>query len=104
MAEQSGMLHIQICYAGPDLQILHELVGPAGMTVHAAILRSGILDQVPEIDLAVCRVGIHGKVKTLETLVRDSDRIEIYRPLLADPKESRRARASKKEMGSATGR
>ncbi|WP_420871035.1 RnfH family protein [Herbaspirillum rubrisubalbicans] len=50
-----------------------------------------------DIDLSVCKVGIFGKVKTLETPVRERDRIEIYRPLIADPKQSRRRRAAHQE-------
>jgi hypothetical protein len=55
-----------------------------------------VLQDAPEIDLAVCRVGIYGKLKSMDTMLRDRDRVEIYRPLIADPKESRRKRAAKK--------
>jgi hypothetical protein len=54
-----------------------------------------VLRDAPEIDLTDCSVGIHGKLKTLDTALRDRDRVEIYRPLIADPKESRRKRAEK---------
>lgn len=104
MAEQCERLRVQICYARADMQIIREIHLPVGTTVHAAILLSEILNETPEIDLAVSRVGIHGKLKTLETIVRDGDRIEIYRPLLADPKESRRKRAERKDLEKPAGR
>lgn len=67
-----------------------------GSTVEQAIVASGLLKEIPEIDLAVNPVGIYGKKKTLDTILRPLDRIEIYRPLRADPKESRRRRAAHK--------
>ncbi|CAN5383029.1 RnfH family protein [soil metagenome] len=88
-------LCVQVCYALPGKQVLIDIAVPAKTTIHRAILQSGILSQVPEIDLTVLRVGIFGKLKTLETELRDRDRIEIYRPLKADPKESRRKRVEK---------
>ena len=88
---------VQVCYARPGESLLREVVVPAGATLQAAIERSGFLDDAPEIDLAACRVGIYGKLKPLDTVLRERDRIEIYRPLIADPKESRRKRAQKKD-------
>ena len=73
----------------------HFCVAP-GTNVQQAIESSSILQEVVDIDLTVCRVGVYGKLKPLDSLLRDQDRIEIYRPLLADPKESRRQRAEKK--------
>jgi len=65
-----------------------------GTTVGVAIERSGILDEFPEIDLAVNRVGIFGKVAKLDAPLAPGDRVEIYRALIADPKESRKRRAA----------
>jgi putative ubiquitin-RnfH superfamily antitoxin RatB of RatAB toxin-antitoxin module len=96
MVDTSNQLHVQVCYATPQRQILLNLIVPAGTVLQEAIVQSSILTQAPEIDLAVNRVGIYGKLKTLETVLREHDRIEIYRPLIADPKESRRKRAEKK--------
>ena len=89
-------IRVQVCYARPDMQILRELLVPEGASLQAAIEQSAVLNDVPEVVLTTCRVGIHGKLKTLETALRDGDRVEIYRPLLADPKDSRRKRAATK--------
>jgi putative ubiquitin-RnfH superfamily antitoxin RatB of RatAB toxin-antitoxin module len=97
MADVAAGLRVQVCFAKPDMQILRDLTVPEGTTLHGAIMKSGLLDNVTEIDLAACRVGIHGKLKPLDTVLRDRDRIEIYRPLMADPKESRRKRAVNKD-------
>ncbi|MDY7578712.1 RnfH family protein [Herbaspirillum sp. RTI4] len=94
MADVS-LLQVQICYASPEAQILHDFTVEQGTTLQQAILDSGLLRQQNGIDLAACRVGIFGKLKTPDTLLRDGDRIEIYRPLIADPMDSRRARMEK---------
>ena len=90
-------VRVQVCYAKPEKQLLRELRVLPGCTIRAAIEQSGIIRDAPEIDLTVFRVGVHGKLKTLDTLLRECDRIEIYRPLVADPKESRRRRAAGKD-------
>ncbi|MBV8622247.1 MAG: RnfH family protein [Herbaspirillum sp.] len=94
-------LQVQICYAAPNLQILRDLEVAPGCTIQQAIIASGLAREQPDIDLSVCKVGIFGKVKPLETVLRDRDRIEIYRPLIADPKQSRRRRAIHKEQSAA---
>lgn len=88
-------IHVQVCYARPGLEILCELDIPEGTSLQQAIVLSGVLMKAPEIDLAVSRVGIYGKHKALETILREHDRVEIYRSLVADPKDSRRKRAEK---------
>ena len=65
----------------------------AGSTVAQAIDASGVLAKFPEIDLTQNKVGIFGKLTKLDSALRDRDRVEIYRPLIADPKEVRRKRA-----------
>jgi putative ubiquitin-RnfH superfamily antitoxin RatB of RatAB toxin-antitoxin module len=65
----------------------------SGTTVGEAIKRSGMLEQFPEIDLGLNKVGIFGKLARTDTMLRDRDRVEIYRALIADPKEARRRRA-----------
>lgn len=89
-------ISVQICYARPDLQILRELKVDEMATIRTAIEQSGVLREIPEIGLEHCRVGVFGKLKDLDTRLREHDRVEIYRPLIADPKESRRKRAEKK--------
>lgn len=94
-------VRVQVCYASSDFVFLRELAVPEGTTLQASIEQSGLLAEVPEIDLAANRVGVYGKSKTLDTVLRDGDRVEVYRPLIADPKESRRKRAMKKEEAKA---
>jgi len=95
MAE-TVQLQVEICYAAPDLQVRKPVRVDAGATVQQAIMQSGVMRECTAIDLTVCRVGIYGKLKTLETVLRDRDRIEIYRPLIADPMDTRRRRVAKK--------
>ena len=100
MVEPLATIRVQVCYATPDRQILLDAVLPAGATLHQAINASGVLQMAPEIDLSVWRVGVFSKLRPLDSVVQDRDRVEIYRPLIADPKESRRRRASKRNAGS----
>ncbi len=93
MAEQ---ITVQVCYATPDYEFLRELRVDAGTTLEQAVRLSGLLREVPQIDLAGAVVGIYAKKKTLDTVLREHDRVEVYRPLLADPKETRRRRAGAK--------
>lgn len=93
MAEQ---LNVQVCYATPDVEFLRELAVAPGTTIAQAIELSGLLREVAGIDPAAMVAGVYAKKKALDTAVRDHDRIEVYRPLLADPKDSRRKRAEKK--------
>ncbi len=86
-------IQIEVAYALPSQQVIMPLKLAANSTVEAAIKHSGILEKFPEIDLAQFQVGIFSKLTKLDTLLRDKDRVEIYRPLIADPKEVRRKRA-----------
>lgn len=90
-----AMIAVQVCYALPQRQVLLDVTVPAGATVEEAIRRSGILAQCPEIDLARQRVGVFGKLKPLSAPLRMHDRVEIYRPLSADPKVARQRRVAK---------
>ncbi|WP_226501742.1 RnfH family protein [Pseudomonas sp. MWU16-30322] len=92
-----SVIEIEVVYAAVDRQILRTLSVPEGMTVREAVLKSGIGDEFPELDLNECPQGIFGKVVAdpQVRLIQAGDRIEIYRPLLADPKEVRRLRAAK---------
>jgi putative ubiquitin-RnfH superfamily antitoxin RatB of RatAB toxin-antitoxin module len=91
-----ALFDVIVAWAVPQHALLRPVQVPPGTTIAQAIAASGILQDVPEIDLAVYPVGIYGKKKLLDTVLRPLDRIEIYRPLLADPKESRRRRAAHK--------
>jgi putative ubiquitin-RnfH superfamily antitoxin RatB of RatAB toxin-antitoxin module len=91
------MLNVHLCYTTGTQAVLRLLSVPAGTTIEQAIAASGLLEEFPEIDLAQQPVGLYGKKKPLETPLRQHDRIEIYRPLVADPKDSRRKRAEKRD-------
>lgn len=87
---------VEVAYALPSRQEVIELAVPPGASVEQVIRESGLLEIFPEIDLARNRVGIYGEIVSLRDPVRDGDRVEIYRPLLADPKETRRRRAERR--------
>lgn len=86
-------LNVEVVYALPTQQPLLKIQLAEGATVEDAIRASGVLDTFPEIDLTRNKVGIFSKLVKLDEPVRDRDRVEIYRPLIADPKEVRRKRA-----------
>ncbi len=87
-------LRVEVVYARTDVQEVVALEVPKGATIRAAIERSRLTEKFSEIDLAVNRVGIYGELRGLDETVQDGDRVEIYRPLLIDPKEARRKNAS----------
>ena len=84
---------VEIAYALPEQQLIITIQIPERSSIENAIQTSGILQRFPEIDLNMNKVGIFGKLAKLETSLRDMDRIEIYRPLIVDPKAVRRNRA-----------
>jgi uncharacterized protein len=86
---------VEVAYAEPTDQALIPLDLPEGSRAEEAIIRSGILERFPGIDLARNKIGIFGKLCGLERILTEGDRVEIYRPLLVDPKEARRSRAAK---------
>ena len=88
---------IQVCYALPEAATLIDLSVDEGRTLEQAIRQSGVLNRHPEIDLESAKIGVFGKLRKLSDAAREGDRIEIYRPLQADPKDSRRRRARHKE-------
>jgi len=87
-------IEVEVAFASIERQQIIAVRLPAGSTVQDAIMRSGILSEFPEIQLNVSRVGILGTLATLDQPLRHRDRVEIYRPLIADPKEVRRRRAA----------
>jgi putative ubiquitin-RnfH superfamily antitoxin RatB of RatAB toxin-antitoxin module len=84
---------VEVAYGTAERQALIELEVPRGTSVMEAVLLSRIAEQFPEIDIATARLGIFGRPVTPDTVLGDSDRVEIYRPLAIDPKEARRRRA-----------
>jgi hypothetical protein len=100
MAEPAE-LQVLVAYATAQDEFVRPLRVAPGTTVGQAIERSGVLASFPDINLVTQPVGIYGKKKTLDMVLRERDRIEIYRPLVADPKDSRRKRAAKKQGGQA---
>jgi len=89
------LIDVEVAYATPEQQMIVALKMPEGATVEQAINASGLLNHFPEIVWTDIKVGIFGSVCMLDQSVRQADRVEIYRPLIHDPKEARRQRAAK---------
>jgi putative ubiquitin-RnfH superfamily antitoxin RatB of RatAB toxin-antitoxin module len=92
----SDEIEVSVVYALPLRADSVTLLVPAGTTVEQAIRRSGLLERFPEIDLTRDRIGIYSRWVRLDAVLREGDRIEVYRPLAADPKEVRRQRAHRR--------
>ncbi|MBM3074266.1 RnfH family protein [Enterobacter sp. RHBSTW-00994] len=86
---------VEVVYALPEKQYLQRVKLDEGATVEDAIRASGLLELRGDIDLATNKVGIYSRPVKLTDVVKEGDRVEIYRPLIADPKELRRQRAEK---------
>jgi uncharacterized protein len=100
-------INVEVAYALPNEQVIISLAVSNNATLEEAIRQSGILQTYPDINLDVNKVGIFGKLSRLDTPLKSGDRVEIYRMLIADPKEVRRKRAAegkamKKGQGKAT--
>ena len=95
------LITVEVAYALPDEQVILSLEVPDDTTVEQAVKRSGILERYPQIDLDNDKVGIFGKICKLNATLSTKDRIEIYRPLIADPKESRRQKAEMEKKNKA---
>lgn len=91
----SGKIVVEVAYALPEKQYLQRVTLEEGATVEQAIRQSGLLELRSDIDLQVNKIGIYSRPVKLHDVVREGDRVEIYRPLIADPKELRRQRAEK---------
>jgi uncharacterized protein len=85
---------VEVAYALPSKQVIIPVKVSENATAEEAIISSGILKQFPEIDLTQNKIGVFGKLSKLDAPLRHLDRVEIYRPLIADPKEVRRKRAA----------
>jgi len=90
----SETISIEVAYANPDEQLILVVEVPTTATIAEAIKLSHIDEHFPEIDINAPKVGIFGKLTKLDATLNPGDRIEIYRPLIADPKEARKKRAA----------
>jgi putative ubiquitin-RnfH superfamily antitoxin RatB of RatAB toxin-antitoxin module len=93
--ESDSRITVEVCYVAPELQFLRKVELASGSTILQAIVASGVQRVVPD-PVDAMMVGIYSKLKKLDTVLKQSDRVEIYRPLLVDPMTARRARANKK--------
>lgn len=94
MADMANTLSIEVVYALPHEQIIMATDVADGATVQEGIEASGVLERYPELDIEAIKVGIFGKLTKLNATLHSQDRIEIYRPLIADPKAVRKQRAA----------
>ena len=94
--ESATSIGVEVAYATPQRQLVLKVEVPAGCTLLEAIERSGILGEFPGMKVDPSAVGIFGRRMPADRVLREGDRVEIYRPLIADPKEARRRRAEKK--------
>lgn len=88
-------MRVGLTYAEPGNQVWLNLEVPEGATLQDAIEASGILERFPHIDLDQQKVGVFGKIKPLQTELSEGDRVEIYRPIVADPKKVKRRKTEK---------
>ena len=91
----SNSIEVEVAYALPEKQAIIELEVPEGTTALEAAQQSGITARFDDIDLDNAKLGIFGKVASPKQVLQAGDRVEIYRPLLADPKEVRKERAAR---------
>lgn len=91
------MVNIEIAYGTADKQLLQQMQVEEGTTAREAVIRSRIAEEFPDADVRHAPLGIFGKQVKDDTVLRDKDRIEVYRPLLIDPKEARRRRVQEKQ-------
>lgn len=94
--ESNDLISVEVAYALPDEQEIIQLKVKSDTNIRAIILQSGILERFPEIDLDTNKVGVFSKLAKYTDTLHNGDRVEIYRPLIADPKEVRKQRALKK--------
>lgn len=85
---------IEVAYAKSDEQVILTVSAEPGITVQQAVERSRIIERFPEIDLSSAKFGVFGKAAKGDAELQPGDRVEIYRPLIADPKEARKKRAA----------
>ena len=93
-SDNSATLRVEVAYARPEEQVVIPVEAPEGATVEQVIVLSRIQERFPDINPQTAKVGVFGKLAKPSAVVRAGDRVEIYRPLLADPKEVRKKRAA----------
>ncbi|WP_423681689.1 MULTISPECIES: RnfH family protein [unclassified Undibacterium] len=98
---ENDTIRVQVCYSSGSAVSLLDVVVPLGASVGQAIDVSGIRDTHPELSHATYKTGVYGKLKDESAILHEGDRVEIYRPLLADPMEARRRRAKKQQKAAA---
>lgn len=91
------MIAVEIAYATPEKQVIYKVDVEEGCSIEQAIESSPLLKDFPEIDLTINQVGVFGVQKKLSHTLRQSDRVEVYRPLIIDPKQARLNRLAKKK-------
>jgi len=96
MVSSEQEITVEVVYALPGDQVVVELSVAPGTTAREAIVQSGIQARFPQIDASRQKLGIFGCAVTADTVLQKGDRVELYRPLIADPKEARRRRAARK--------
>ena len=92
--EDAKTIRVEVAYARPDEQAVIPVDVPADATLEQAIGLSRIRERFPEIELDSAKVGVFGKLSSLSATLHPGDRVEIYRPLIADPKAVRKQRAA----------
>lgn len=93
---KADLISVEVIYALPKEQRIFTVELPAQATLGEAISQSGILREYPQIDMTLAKVGVFGRIVSLEAALQPGDRVEIYRELTADPKVVRRERVEKK--------
>ena len=91
-------MNVRVAYAGPEGEAIVEVCLAGGASVTEAVAASGIVDRLGLVETALC-YAIHGQRAQAATPLREGDRIELLRPLVADPKETRRRRAARPRTG-----
>jgi uncharacterized protein len=93
-SDNPATIRVEVAYARPDEQLIVPVEVPEGATLEQAIRSAKIQERFPEIQLETAKIGVFGKLSKLSAIARAGDRVEIYRPLLADPKAVRKKRAT----------
>jgi uncharacterized protein len=96
MSDKETFVEVEVAYAKPEEQVIVKINVPQGTTIEQAVHLSGLLSRFPEISPSDLKLGTFGVACKPEQIVKQGDRVEIYRPLIHDPKEARRQRALKK--------